>query len=259
MGIVNVTPDSFSDGGHFFDPAKAVDHALQLVDDGADIIDIGGESSRPGAEPVTLDEELRRVVPIIEQIASHTKAAISVDTYKADVARQALAAGADIVNDISGLTYDPDMARTLAEFDAACILMHIKGTPRDMQKKPQYTDVIREITGFLGHSISLAEKEGVDPQKIIIDPGIGFGKRHQDNIDIHRYLQDFAELNKPILFGSSRKSFLGCILDCPPEQRLEGTIASNVMAILNGAHIIRVHDVAVLKKAAQVADVLKIR
>lgn len=257
MGIINVTPDSFSDGGRFFSVDAAIEHALRLIDEGADIVDIGGESSRPGAEPVALAEELKRVLPVIEAIAKRAPVAVSIDTYKAEVARQALQCGADIVNDISGLRFDADMAATIAHSNAAGILMHIKGTPRHMQKNPYYHDVMTEIKTYLQESIARAVQAGISRRKIIIDPGIGFGKRLQDNIEIHRRLRELSDLDCPILFGSSRKSFLGQILDRPVHERLAGTIASNVQAILNGAHIIRVHEVKALKDAAQTIDALK--
>lgn len=256
MGILNVTPDSFSDGGQFLDPERAVAQARQMVADGADIIDIGAESTRPGSEPVSLDDEWQRIEPVLRALTTGISVPISIDTYKSTIARRALKMGASIVNDISGLRFDPDMARTIAEFDAACVIMHIKGTPRNMQKDPHYDDVMAEIGQYLQDGIRIAEQNGVDPAKIILDPGIGFGKRFGDNVTIHRQLQDLQALGKPILFGSSRKSFLQPILGVGPSERLEGTVVSNVVAVLHGAHIIRVHDVKPLKRAMQTLDAL---
>ncbi len=258
MGIVNVTPNSFSDGGHYYEPARAIAHGLQLAADGADILDIGGESTRPGAEAVPVAQEIQRVVPVIEALARQTGLPISIDTYKAETARAALSAGAEIVNDISGLRFDPAMAKTIAEADAACILMHIKGTPRNMQQNPHYDDVLAEISAYLQESVNIATQSGIDPAKIMVDPGIGFGKRFEDNIVIHQGLKKLLALDKPIVFGSSRKSFLGKILGLPPEQRLEGSLVSATVAVLNGAHIIRAHDVAAMKRALQTVDVLKL-
>ncbi|OQY30152.1 MAG: dihydropteroate synthase [Candidatus Cloacimonetes bacterium 4572_55] len=256
MGIINLTPDSFSDGGKYLDANRAVDHAWKLVEDGADILDFGGESTRPGSEPVSLDEESRRVLPVIEAVIDQISAPVSIDTYKSQIARRALDIGCDIVNDISGLRFDKDMAGVIAERDAACVLMHIKGTPRDMQRNPVYNDVMKEISDYLQESIRLAEEGGIDPKKIIVDPGIGFGKRMEDNINIHRNLRKLNQLNKPILFGSSRKSFLGQILDLPVDQRMEGTIASVAVAVINGAHIVRVHDTLPIKRAIRTIDAL---
>jgi len=256
MGILNVTPDSFSDGGSFFHSEEAVAQALQMQQDGADIIDIGGESTRPGSAPVTLDEELDRVIPIIEKLAPELQIPISIDTYKAGVARQALQAGAKIVNDISGLRFDPQMASTIANFNAGVVIMHIKGAPRDMQKNPYYNDVIAEISEYLTASADLAIHEGIKKAQIVIDPGIGFGKRLEDNLEIIRNLAKFKILGYPLLVGPSRKSFIGAILDLPVEQRLEGTIAASAACILNGANILRVHDVLEIKRAATLIDKL---
>ncbi len=255
MGIVNVTPDSFSDGGKFFSVNAAVSHALRLIDEGADFIDIGGESTRPGSEPVPLDEELRRTIPVIKQLVSKTSIPISIDTYKADVARAALDAGAQIVNDISGATFDVKMMDTVAEYKASMVLMHIQGTPKTMQQQPSYNHVVREVTTFLMTQAKKAEEAGV--QQIIIDPGIGFGKTFEHNIQLLQKLSLLSSLGYPLLIGVSRKSFIGTILNLPPSERVEGTAAAITVSIMRGAHIVRVHDVKEMKRVAMVTDVLK--
>jgi dihydropteroate synthase len=255
VGVLNVTPDSFSDGGKFLNPSAAVDHALRMVEEGADIIDVGGESTRPGSMPVSEEEEIRRVIPVIEALARRTKAPISIDTYKANVAQRALEAGATIVNDISGLTFDPDMAGVVADHDASFILMHIKGTPRNMQENPQYNDVVAEIKSFLEERCKYAVTLGI--RQLIIDPGIGFGKKLEHNLEILRRISEFSVLGYPILVGPSRKSFIGLILNLPVEERLEGTAAAVAVSILNGAHLIRVHDVKAMKRVAMVVDAVK--
>ncbi|MCL4456840.1 MAG: dihydropteroate synthase [Nitrospirae bacterium] len=258
MGILNVTPDSFSDGGIYFDKEKAVEHALRLVEDGADIIDIGGESTRPGSEPVTVEEEVRRTAPVIEAIANAVKVPISIDTYKAEVARRALDAGASMVNDISGLRFDPDMPKVVSEYKVPVIIMHIKGRPKDMQQNPVYEALIPEIMDYLRISIRLAGKFGISESMIIIDPGIGFGKTFEHNLDIIKNLHEFTLLGKPVAVGVSRKAFIGKILgDAPPSERIEGTAAAVAISILNGANIVRVHDVKETAKVAKVADAIK--
>ena len=258
MGILNVTPDSFSDGGLYFDRKTAVEHALRMVEDGADIIDIGGESTRPGAEPVPLDEELRRTIPVIEAIASKVDVPISIDTYKAEVAKRAIEAGASVVNDISGLRFDPEMASVVAETGAAVVVMHIKGTPRDMQKNPKYQDLFGEIIEYLRGSMEIAKKAGVPEERIIIDPGIGFGKRPEHNLQIINRLDRFSVLGRPILVGPSRKSFIGLILDnLPPAERVEGTAAAVAISVFKGASIVRVHDVKAMSRVVRVADAIK--
>jgi dihydropteroate synthase len=258
MGILNVTPDSFSDGSCYFDSELAVEHACRMAEEGADIIDIGGESTRPGSEAVSLEEELNRVIPIIEAISSRIKIPISIDTYKAEVARRAIDAGASIVNDISGLRFDPAMSGVVAEGKVPVILMHIKGTPRDMHKSPRYEALIPEIMDFLRQSIRIAEEAGIDGSMIIIDPGIGFGKTFEHNLEILRHIAEFEALQKPILVGVSRKAFIGKILGgAAPDHRLEGTAAAVAIAIMNGANIIRVHDVKEMVKVAKVADAIK--
>ncbi len=257
MGIVNVTPDSFSDGGRFLDRERAVEHALRLVDEGADIIDIGGESTRPGAQPVPLEEELRRVIPVVEGLRRRSEVMISVDTYKAEVARRALEAGAEMVNDISALRFDPEMARVVAQHDAYVVLMHMQGTPQTMQDNPQYDDVVQDIREFLHERIAAAVAAGIKREKIIIDPGIGFGKLLEHNLEILRRLEELKALGRPILIGPSRKSFIGQLTGLPVDQRLEGTIASVVVGVLHGAAIVRVHDVAPVRRALQIVDAIK--
>jgi len=257
MGILNVTPDSFSDGGHFYDIKQAVEQALTMEEEGADFIDVGGESTRPGSAPISENEELDRIIPVIEKLYSLLKIPISVDTYKSKVARQALEAGAKIVNDISGLHFDPEMAKIVAAYNAGIVIMHIKGTPRDMQKDPQYTDLIEEIIDYLNNGITIACKAGIKNQQIVIDPGIGFGKKLDDNFKIIKELSQFQTLNCPVLVGPSRKSFIGNTLRLPVDQRLEGTIAASTACILNGANILRVHDVKQIKRAAIITDKIK--
>lgn len=258
MGILNVTPDSFLDGGLYFDRQAAVDKALQMGEDGADIIDIGGESTRPGAEPVSLDEELRRTIPVIESLSERLSIPISIDTYKSAVAQKAIEAGASIVNDISGLRFDPEMAPTLSKYDIAVIVMHIKGTPRDMQKNPVYADLFKEITDYISGSIKIAKENGISEEKIIIDPGIGFGKTPEDNLKIIKNLKKFSPFSRPILIGVSRKSFIGKILnDAPPSERIEGTSAAVAISVLNGANIIRVHDVKEMLPVVKVAHAIR--
>lgn len=258
MGILNITPDSFSDGDVFFNPEAALRQAERLAQEGADILDIGGESTRPGAQPVSLEEELRRVIPVIRAARQALpQMPISIDTYKARVAEGALDAGATLINDVSALRLDPQMASLVAEAGVSVVLMHMKGTPQTMQQSPVYTDVVREITDFLRERMAFAEQAGIAIEKIIIDPGIGFGKRPQDNTEILRRLHELYALGRPILLGTSRKSFLGAITRRPVEQRLEETIASCVIGVLHGANIVRVHDVGPVKHALQVADAIK--
>jgi len=258
MGILNVTPDSFFDGGRYFSLKDAIDHVIRMIDEGADIIDIGGESTRPGAEPVTVDEELKRVIPVIEAVSKKVSVPISIDTYKARVAEVAIQAGATIVNDISGLRFDPQMPEIVNKYRVPVIVMHIKGTPRDMQKNPSYNALIPEIIEYLRESIVIAKNAGIQENMIIIDPGIGFGKLPEHNLEIIKKLKDFTHLGKPILIGVSRKSFIGKVLnDAPPEDRLEGTAAAVVASILNGANIVRVHDVGFMYKVVKMADAIK--
>jgi dihydropteroate synthase len=258
MGILNVTPDSFSDGGLFLDKTKAVDRALTMEDEGADIIDIGGESTRPGAEAVSIDEELKRTIPVIEKISSKLTIPISIDTYKSGVAKHAIEAGASIVNDISGLRFDSDMAPLLARHKVAVVVMHIKGTPRDMQMNPEYRELLSEIKDYLAESMQIAVRGGIEEDRIIIDPGIGFGKTPGHNLQIINNLHVFEELSRPILVGPSKKSFIGSILDsAPPAERVDGTASVVAISIMQGANIVRVHDVKEMVQVVRVADAIK--
>ena len=257
MGIVNVTPDSFSDGGRYFEPAQAISHGLKLVEEGADIIDVGGESTRPGARPVSGREEMERVIPVIRGLRRELSAPISVDTYKADVARAALDEGADMVNDISALRFDPAMAPLVAAEKVPVVLMHMRGTPRTMQRRPHYRDVVEEVKEFLRDQIRYAVQSGVDLERIIIDPGIGFGKELEHNLALLRALPALADLGRPVLVGPSRKTFIGKILDAGPEERLEGSLAAAVAAVLGGASVIRTHDVKEARRAIRVADAMR--
>ena len=256
MGILNVTPDSFSDGGQYLDVQQAVDHAKVMVEQGATLVDIGGESSRPGAAPVATTEELTRVLPVIRAVADALDVVISIDTSKAEVARKALEAGAHIVNDITALRGDAEMVSVVAEMDAGLILMHIKGTPRTMQQAPKYEDVVRDVRTSLSESVRYAEAQGVAAERIIIDPGIGFGKTTEHNIELLKRLSEFRSLNKPLLIGTSRKSFIGNILNLPVTERVEGTVATVCWAIAHGADIVRVHDVNANVRAALMTDAL---
>lgn len=258
MGVLNVTPDSFSDGSLYFDKSSAIKQALQMVEDGADIIDIGGESTRPGSEPLPLEEELRRTIPVIEALAREITIPISIDTYKSKVAKRALDAGAFMVNDISGLRFDPEMPKIVSQYKVPVVIMHIKGPPRDMQKNPVYEALIPEIMNYLREGIRIALESGISENKIIIDPGIGFGKTFEHNTEIIHNLHEFTLLEKPILIGPSRKAFIGKILgDVPAGKRLEGTAAAVAISIMNDANIIRVHDVKEMVKVEKVADAIK--
>ena len=247
MGVVNVTPDSFSDGGLFLDADAAVAHGEQLRREGADILDIGGESTRPGAEPVSAEEEIRRVIPVIERL----EGTISIDTSKAEVAMAALDAGATIVNDVSALRFDPAMAEVAARADAVC-LMHMLGEPRTMQEDPRYGDVVSDVKAFLEERLEFAVAAGIEERKVWLDPGIGFGKTVEHNLELLRRLGEIVAIGRPVVVGTSRKSFLGRITGKPEGDRLPGTIATNVMALERGASVFRVHDVS------QVADALKV-
>jgi len=258
MGILNVTPDSFSDGGLYFDKGRAIQHALRMEYEGADIIDIGGESTRPGSEAIPVQEEIRRVVPVIESLARKVKVPISIDTYKSAVAEAAISAGASMVNDISGLRFDPKMPEVVAKNKVPVVIMHIKGTPKDMQKNPTYKALIPEIMDYLREGIAIARRAGIPDDKIIIDPGIGFGKTVEHNLEIIRRLHEFTGFEKPILLGPSRKSFIGKILDdLPVMERLEGTAAAVAIGIFNGANIVRVHDVKAIVRVARIAEAIK--
>jgi len=259
MGIVNVTPDSFHDGGRHASANVAVARALRLEADGADIVDIGGESTRPGAEPLPADVELERVLPVIAEVRRRSQVLLSVDTTKAGVAREALAAGASMVNDVSALRLDDRMGETVAAAGAFIALMHMQGKPETMQEDPTYEDVVEDVREFLRERIAAAVASGISTDRVLIDPGIGFGKRLHHNLALLRGLQRLATLGPPILCGLSRKSFLGTILDLPSEERLEGTIAANAVAIVNGADVIRVHDAREGRRTADVAFLLRQR
>ncbi len=257
MGVLNVTPDSFSDGGEFDQPATALNQALALAQKGADIIDVGGQSTRPGAEQISVEEELERVLCAIKIIRPKINIPISVDTTRATVANQAVIAGADIVNDISGGTFDSSMFSTVASLNVPIVLMHIRGTPQTMQRMTDYQDVIEEIFNFLLQQITAAIAAGIKRENIIIDPGIGFAKNLEQNLEIIRRLTELKKLNCPILVGASRKSFIGRILNQPdPKGRVWGTAAACCAAILNGADILRVHDVEQMRDVSMVADAL---
>lgn len=254
MGVINCTPDSFFPASRKQTIKQAIEAGLQMVADGVDFLDIGGESSRPGAEPVSEDEEIERVIPVIRELAKSSDTPVAIDTYKAEVARAALDAGAMLVNDISAMHFDPDMVNIVAESGCPVILMHMKGSPKTMQQEPQYDDVIAEIKDYFRERLIFSENAGVEKENIILDPGIGFGKRLEDNYKIILNLKSFAGLDRPILIGASRKSFIGKVLDLPPGECLEGTMAAHTIAIMQGAHILRVHDVKAAKRVAQVSD-----
>jgi len=261
MGVLNVTPDSFSDGGKFLDVKRAVQHALAMQRDGADVIDIGAESTRPGSLEISTAEELRRLLPVLEALRGKLKIPISVDTQKAAVAEIALGAGAEIINDISGLRSDPRLAEVAAKHGASLILMHMRGTPRTMQRGPFARDVLKDVASGLRKSIATARKHGVPRSRIVIDPGIGFGKSYTQNYELLAKLPELAKLGYPLMVGTSRKGFLGATLakhgkPAPAEERIWGTAATVAASILNGAHIVRVHDVAEMSQVARVADAL---
>jgi dihydropteroate synthase len=258
MGVLNVTPDSFSDGGLYFNKEKAIAHGLRMVKEGADILDIGGESTKPGSKPLGLEEELSRVIPVIKSLAREVDIPISIDTYKSKVAEKAIEAGAEMINDISGLHFDPGLAQVAAKENIPLVLMHIRGTPETMQKDVHYESLFYEILQYLKDSIQKAEAAGLDPGQIIIDPGIGFGKNVDDNLRIIKNLSEFRVLGKPILIGTSRKTFIGKILNADVEDRLEGTLSSIAIGVFNGAHIIRCHDVLQARKAIAIADAIRL-
>lgn len=257
MGIVNVTSDSFYDGGKYNDPDKACEHARLLVTQGADIIDIGGESSRPGSKRCSTETELQRVIPVIKKLSSSIKVPISIDTTKAEVARQALDNGANIINDISACRFEPQIVKIAVTYNAPLILMHMQGTPQDMQGNPCYHDVVAEIKKFLNERINWTISNGVQKENIIIDPGIGFGKLPEHNLEILRKLKEFTELGYPLLVGPSRKSFIGSILGTQPKNRLWGTAAAVTMSVVNQANIIRVHDVLEMSQVIKVTEAIK--
>ncbi|MBI5389389.1 dihydropteroate synthase [Candidatus Woesearchaeota archaeon] len=254
MGIVNVTPDSFSDGGLFFTKKNAMMQAKRMVAEGTDILDIGGESSRPGSGPVSIDEELRRVAPVIASLKKRVMVPLSIDTCKPEVAEACLKLGALVINDINGLR-NPQMVRVAAKYKAAVVIMHMQGKPKTMQKNPQYKDVVKDIKVFLKKQVALARKAGI--RDIAVDPGIGFGKTVQHNLEILKRLGEFKDFGCPLLLGVSRKSFIGTVTGLPPKDRLEGTLASIAVGIFNGADIVRVHDVKEAQRAVLLAQAIK--
>jgi len=265
MGILNVTPDSFSDGGKYFSLEKAIAHAEKMVNEGADIVDIGGESTRPGAESVPLEEELRRVIPVVENLAKKIKVLVSIDTYKSEVAKRALDSGAQMVNDISGLRFDPQMVKIVSEYQVPVVIMHMKGTPKNMQDNPEYTDVVDEIYNFFSERVNFALNSAVKKESIYLDPGIGFGKTVEHNLEILRRLNEFHSLDCPLVLGTSRKSFIGKILETEVdpvkkfygvEERLEGSLTTYVWAIIQGVKILRVHDAKETKRVVKVTEAI---
>lgn len=257
VGIVNLTPDSFSDGGRFPAPEAAVEAALAMEAEGADVVDVGGESTRPGSEPVSAEEQLRRVLPFVERAAPQLRIPISVDTTKLEVARETLAAGAEIVNDVSGLRFDSRLGELAAETGAGLILMHIRGVPRTMQERVHYDDLLREVTAELRASLEAARGAGCRDEQLVIDPGIGFGKTVQHNLILLNRVEVLASLGRPVLVGPSRKSFIGKTLDLPLGERAEGTLAACVAALLRGARLFRVHDVRPARRALDLAEAIR--
>lgn len=258
MGALNVTPDSFSDGGCFFDGEKALEHGLRLAQGGADILDIGGESTRPGAEALEEEEEKRRIIPLIRNLARKIDIPISVDSRKASVAEEALEAGAEMINDISALRFDKHMAEVVTRWKVPVVLMHMRGNPQTMQLDTHYDDLLEEILTFFRERVGFAESRGIPAEQIILDPGIGFGKslEEQHNLILIKHLPRFKVLEKPLLIGTSRKAFIGKILGLPPQEREEGTMATVAVAIFNGANIVRVHEVEKMRRVVQVTDAL---
>lgn len=256
MGVLNITPDSFSDGGHYLNTDAAIKHALEMAENGADIIDVGGESNRPGSESVSEDEEIKRVIPVIKGLKKNTDKPISIDTRKAKVAHMALQAGADMINDISAMQSDKDMQKIAAAARVPVCIMHMQGTPKDMQKDPHYSDLTSEIAHFFFARIAKLKEAGIAEDNIILDPGIGFGKKLEHNIEIIKKLRAFRSLGRPLLVGTSRKSMIGEILSLPPDDRLEGTAATVAVCIINGADIVRVHDVKEIYRVAKTTDAI---
>jgi len=257
MGIVNVTPDSFADGGRFLAPDAAYAHALALAAEGADLIDVGAESTRPGSGGVSVAEEQDRLLPVLERLLKDPPCPVSVDTAKPEVAETALALGAHVINDVTGLAAGPGVAQVCARYGAGLVLVHMRGTPATMQVAPHYDDVLGEVRQELAAAVALAEGAGVPPEAICVDPGIGFGKTPTHNLTLLKRLDALAPLGRAVLVGPSRKSFIGALLDLPPTDRLEGTLAACVAAVLSGAHILRVHDVAAVRRAVRVAEAIR--
>ena len=256
VGVLNVTPDSFSDGGLNFDPIRAVDRALELESEGADIVEIGGESTRPGSERVTVEEELSRVMPVLRKLCGRIRVPIAIDTYKSEVAAEAIAQGVSIVNDVSALRFDPTLAAVVARERAALVLMHMRGEPATMQRTAPSLDIFSEIKSDFEQAIRLAESQGVRRDQLIIDPGIGFGKTLDQNLAILNHLDRFEEFNLPLMIGTSRKSFIGRIVDSHQSERTFGTAASVAIGIVRGAHLVRVHDVKQMVEVSRVADAI---
>jgi dihydropteroate synthase len=256
MGVINITPDSFFDGGRYYDPERAIVRAKEMVEQGADIIDIGGESTRPGAEPVPEDIELSRVLPVIQRLVGEIETPISIDTYKSEVAARALREGAAMVNDISGFHFDPQMPQVVAEFQVPAVIMHTAGRPKTMQQEAYYQELINDIIDYLEEAVRLGLAAGINQEKLFIDPGIGFGKALADNLSILRELPRFKTLGKPIMVGASRKSFIGKVLGLPLEERLEASLAVAAISIFNGANVIRTHDVKETRRVAGMVDAI---
>lgn len=254
MGVLNVTPDSFSDGGLFFKPTRAIEHGLKMAEEGADIIDVGGESTRPGSDAISPEEELERIIPVVAALSPQLTIPISADTYKSRVAEEAIEAGAQIVNDISGLRFDPQMPSVVVKYGCPVIMMHVKGTPKTMQDNPQYEDVIGEIITYFREGIEILERAGGDREQVIVDPGIGFGKRAQDNLVILNRLNELSVLGRPISVGTSRKSFIGAVLGRDVGDREIGTLASVAVSVVRGAHVVRVHEVAPARQVVDMVD-----
>lgn len=259
MGILNVTPDSFSDGGRFLEPPAALDHAVAMAEEGADFIDVGAESTRPGSRSVSAKQQLARLLPVLRALKKRVKVPVSVDTTSATVAQAALREGADIVNDVSGLAGDRRMAAVVARAGVPCILMHMKGRPRTMQQNPDYRDLMSEVVGCLAAALGRGEQAGIKRRQMLVDPGIGFGKTAAHNLEILRRLAELRSLGAPIVVGPSRKRFIGAVSDAPPGERLEGTIAACVLAAANGANVLRVHDVKPVVKSLKLADAIELR
>lgn len=257
MGVLNVTTDSFYDGGLYFSLDRAVLRVKEMIEEGADIIDVGGESTRPFSQRVPLEEELKRTIPVIKKIREFSDIPISIDTYKSQVAYEAISAGADIINDISGLSFDRNMAKIASSLDVPVIIMHIKGRPEDMQVSPSYDDVIAEIKEYFRERIEYAKSEGIKEKNIIIDPGIGFGKRVEDNLKILKHLGEFKEFKRPILIGTSMKTFIGVVTGSPLNERLSGTLASVALSVWNGADIVRVHNIKETKRVVDLVYAVK--
>jgi dihydropteroate synthase len=257
VGVLNVTPDSFSDGGRFLDPGAALDHALRLASEGADVVDVGGESTRPGAPEVSVEEELRRVVPVLARLsAARFPVPISVDTSRPEVARAAIDSGAALVNDVRGLA-DPELARVVARAGVPVVVMHMRGSPRDMRERATYGDVVAEVRAELGSALARAVQAGVAEDRIVLDPGLGFAKTAEQSLTVLARLREFLPLGRPLLVGPSRKSFIGALTGAPPEERLPGTLAAVTASVLGGATFVRVHDVAAARQAVRVAMALR--